>query len=342
MADNRVRYNALAREQIEALTTAFENSINNFTNEIDFNALVEAIRADDTQAINAITNMDVDNFDEVAAVIAVGFIAGGALAFSTIPRGQKNPNGTPANREFSGGKQSERRAISAMVTSLVSSVNPSTRRAVRATIQTGKRAGKAATTIARDLVGVSNPATGVRQGGVIGLSGRDAKTLMSVNDGFINGDKARISSYFNLKNRDSSLDKRLRVVIDEGGDVGNDLLMEVRAGLRNNFLFARATLTSDLEARNSIDGGRKAGYQRIMDNGLVERGPTKIWRTFLDGQTRQSHRNVNGDEVGIDENFTVGGETLPAPRDSSLGASAGNIINCRCYSEVNLTYKDNG
>jgi hypothetical protein len=43
---------------------------------------------------------------------------------------------------------------------------------------------------------------------------------------------------------------------------------------------------------------------------------------------------ADGQRVGVDDVFTVGGERLRFPSDSSLGASAKNIINCRCISAV--------
>lgn len=56
----------------------------------------------------------------------------------------------------------------------------------------------------------------------------------------------------------------------------------------------------------------------------------KQWVTTRDGRTREAHRAVMGQTKPIDEAFIVDGERLMYPGDSSLGASAGNTINCRC------------
>jgi hypothetical protein len=40
---------------------------------------------------------------------------------------------------------------------------------------------------------------------------------------------------------------------------------------------------------------------------------------------------MNGITIGQDDLFNVDGEFLEFPRDSKHGASAGNIINCRCF-----------
>jgi uncharacterized protein with gpF-like domain len=47
-----------------------------------------------------------------------------------------------------------------------------------------------------------------------------------------------------------------------------------------------------------------------------------------DGDTRDAHDEADGQEVGTDEDFAVGGEALRFPADPA--GSAGNTINCRC------------
>lgn len=56
----------------------------------------------------------------------------------------------------------------------------------------------------------------------------------------------------------------------------------------------------------------------------------KTWETFGDGKVRPSHRAVGGTRIPIDEPFTVGSSKLMFPNDTSLGADAEEIVNCRC------------
>lgn len=63
---------------------------------------------------------------------------------------------------------------------------------------------------------------------------------------------------------------------------------------------------------------------------IASRGLDKLWVARMDSRTRPSHAAANGQRVRNSEVFTVGGEQLKYPGDSSLGASAGNVINCRC------------
>jgi len=56
----------------------------------------------------------------------------------------------------------------------------------------------------------------------------------------------------------------------------------------------------------------------------------KTWETFGDGKVRPSHKAVGGTRIPIDEPFTVGSSKLMFPNDTSLGADAEEIVNCRC------------
>lgn len=56
----------------------------------------------------------------------------------------------------------------------------------------------------------------------------------------------------------------------------------------------------------------------------------KEWLTAIDGRERPEHAAVNGQVKELDEPFEVGGEYMQYCMDGSMGASAENIIQCRC------------
>ena len=63
----------------------------------------------------------------------------------------------------------------------------------------------------------------------------------------------------------------------------------------------------------------------------------KVWDAILDDRTRDAHAIANGQIRNMGVPFIVGGEMLKVPGDTSLGASLGNIINCRCSARYTLT-----
>lgn len=56
----------------------------------------------------------------------------------------------------------------------------------------------------------------------------------------------------------------------------------------------------------------------------------KEWHTVGDERVRRAHADADFQKRKSIEPFTVGGESLQYPGDTSLGASLGNVINCRC------------
>lgn len=59
----------------------------------------------------------------------------------------------------------------------------------------------------------------------------------------------------------------------------------------------------------------------------------KVWCTMCDAKVRPTHIMADGQEKLIGEPFIVGGYEMLFPMDGSLGASAEEIINCRCVAK---------
>jgi uncharacterized protein with gpF-like domain len=54
----------------------------------------------------------------------------------------------------------------------------------------------------------------------------------------------------------------------------------------------------------------------------------KTWLAVVDADTRADHAEADGQTVGVDEDFNVGGESCRHPGDVML--SAAQRVNCRC------------
>lgn len=86
----------------------------------------------------------------------------------------------------------------------------------------------------------------------------------------------------------------------------------------------RAARTAVTAAEN---GGRQATYEKAAEMGIEMQ---REWIATKDHLTREWHGKADGQRVGVDEAFTVGGEKLMFPGDRSHGASGWNICSCRC------------
>lgn len=85
----------------------------------------------------------------------------------------------------------------------------------------------------------------------------------------------------------------------------------------------RAMFISECEA-NSILNYRQ--YSKAVKAGKAK----KKWIDVGDKRERKTHLEVGGTILPIDEPFSVGDSLLQFPKDTSLGASADEIVNCRC------------
>lgn len=59
----------------------------------------------------------------------------------------------------------------------------------------------------------------------------------------------------------------------------------------------------------------------------------KTWLTMGDNKVRDSHSEVDGETLPIEEPFLVGGSVMMCPQDDSMGAGAEELVNCRCICE---------
>ena len=94
---------------------------------------------------------------------------------------------------------------------------------------------------------------------------------------------------------------------------------------------ASAIRTARTATTSAENGGRLDTFKQAEQMGIPIK---KQWRATHDGRTREEHILADGQIVGVDEPFIVGGEELMKPGDDS--GSGWNIYNCRCrmYSIV--------
>lgn len=85
----------------------------------------------------------------------------------------------------------------------------------------------------------------------------------------------------------------------------------------------RAMFISECEA-NSVLNYRQ--YSKAVKAGKTK----KKWIDVGDKRERKTHLEVGGTTLPIDEPFSVGDSLLQFPKDVSLGASADEVVNCRC------------
>jgi SPP1 gp7 family putative phage head morphogenesis protein len=82
----------------------------------------------------------------------------------------------------------------------------------------------------------------------------------------------------------------------------------------------RADMISRTEV---ISASNRGAVDRYQKEGIQK----KEWLSALDERTRETHIAANGQVVGINDDFSVGGDRMSAP---GLGSDPSENINCRC------------
>ena len=120
----------------------------------------------------------------------------------------------------------------------------------------------------------------------------------------------------------SKVDRYLKAYIH---DISQDIIDATINNLDDKYYtsYDRAAFIAENEANSDMN------YLQYVD--AVEKGKSqKKWIDIRDGRERKTHRNVGGSVKPINEPFEVGNSLMMYPKDSSFGAEAGEIINCRC------------
>lgn len=126
----------------------------------------------------------------------------------------------------------------------------------------------------------------------------------------------------------------VRKIIREGleGDPDNDIkpLSVAQIGKEIRKSVSNKAYEADRIARTEVHGAANqassiAAEVQAAENDIIF---DKEWSATLDDRTRDTHADVDGDTVTINETFTVGDSQMLFPGDPNGGAS--EVISCRC------------
>ncbi len=117
--------------------------------------------------------------------------------------------------------------------------------------------------------------------------------------------------------------QQLKDDLNEG--LANGESVDQLAGRVEQVMDGRIESSAETIARTEVIGASNGGtLEAWKQSGLVA---GKVWLAALDDRTRDSHVEAHGQEVGLEEDFVVGGARGPAP--GQMG-EAEEDINCRC------------
>jgi len=165
---------------------------------------------------------------------------------------------------------------------------------------------------------------------------------------FFNGrapEQAQIITDTNQRNIDASIDQAIMISQEEAAagrpQTRIDIALLAGAALSRK-LAGRVTGISALETQAPAETAKATEAQVLtgqppsITGGTLRDVPvTKEWVTQGDERVRAAHIGADSQEQSLNQPFEVGGQLLRWPGDTSLGATVGNVINCRCSSITN-------
>lgn len=110
--------------------------------------------------------------------------------------------------------------------------------------------------------------------------------------------------------------------------------MAVGAVEQGRILQSQFRSLSDMQAERIVrtENTNIANYgsMRAASDIYGQENLIKQWSSALDSRVRDKHIVADGQVRNFNEPFLVGGDKMMRPADSSLGARADNVVNCRC------------
>jgi hypothetical protein len=216
---------------------------------------------------------------------------------------------------------------------LVTELVADQRNVVRIIVAEGTALGQNPRNTALDLIGRIGT-SGRRTGGAVGLTSQQAQFVSNARAQLLSGDPAQMASYFERARRDKRFDGLVRKAIKEGRALSPADVEKVIGRYADRMLQLRGENIARTEALTAFNQAREEAFRQAVQGGnLLPDNVRKVWSATLDNRTRESHAALDGTEVGLEEPFTSPtGAQMLHPGDTSMGAGAEDVVNCRCMA----------
>ena len=324
-------YRKLLEKLEPDIREAFEQAVQNMRSDVDFRRLVEAIEASDTRAIIETLNLDPAQFNGLEEALRNTIKEGGTEEIA----GQRNLVRNIA-MYFSIGSPRAAAIAQQQSSRLITEIQEEVRESIRDRVAIGINNGENPHVTATNIVGVTNPHTGRIEGGIIGLTSLQQRSVS-----LAEAELRRLSSvYFRRKRRDRRFDRMIEAAIRAGTPLTAAQIEKITRRYKSRLLKLRGETIARTESIAALNAGRMEATQQLIDAGKIDaKYVTKKWKTSLDPRVRDLHRPMEDQEQRFQDPFLApNGDQLQYPGDISLAPDASNIINCRCYCEIKINW----
>lgn len=342
------------RQELDALIDLFAPQIR-----AAFLAAIQDI-VDNTilnEVINAISDGDVERafivlgFSEAAmrpltAALETAFETGGVMTGRTFPKYLNTYSGRAVFR-FDVRNSRAEAYLRDKSSELITRIGDDTRVNIRSVLTAGMEAGRNPRNVALDIIGRIDPVTKQRVGGIVGLTRQQEKWARNVRDK-LNDTRDYLARealahptakptpdshpYFGYEMRDKRFDRTVAAAIRDGKALPVDVVEKLVLRYKDNALKLRGEMIARTEALQSLNAAEYEAIKQAVASGAANASAVRReWDSAGDNRVRYTHKKMNGQRVGLDEPFeSPSGALLMYPGDTSLEASADEVVLCRC------------
>ncbi len=323
------------------LRKAFLQAIEDVKSTAQLSAIEGAIERGDVEgAINAL-RLGPDFFAPLDDAIGKAFRAGAIWQLSGLPK-KTLPTGSPILAvRFQGRHPRAEAWVRESSSTLIRKIYGEQRSMIRSVIEKGLAEGRNPRRTALDIIGRRDKVTGQRKGGLVGLTMKQSEWVENMRTELLTPNLS--GGYFNRKRRDRRFDSLVRRSIAEGKPLTDTQIAKITGRYSDRLLQLRGETIARTETLRALNAGRDEGVNQIIDTGEINADQIdETWDATEDvkgGRTRDSHVDMDGQTVKHGEAFTTpSGAQMMFPGDTSLGAPAEEVIQCRCYKSIKIDF----
>ena len=318
---------------------AFLQSISNLKSDVQLNLMVGALNRGDIEGALRFLNIEAAYFAPLDAALTSSYLAGGAWAIDGIRAASKRQGALIVGR-FDGRNLRAEEFLRNSLTKLTGDIVADQLESARGILQQNMIDGVSPRKAALDLVGRINKVTGRRQGGVIGLTQRQAEYVSNAHSQLRSGDPEQMKKFLKRTARDKRFDRTVLKAIREGRAVSDADARRITSRYGDILLRKRGEAIARTELLGSLHAAQDEAEQQLIDAGKMTKDMiSEAWDASNDGDTRPSHAAMDGQKPDANGVFTTGnGYKMKRPGDSSLGAPVEEIIHCRCHKRKSYDF----
>lgn len=334
MRDTKRNFLRLLDETWPGLAKAFVAAMQKVRNQVALQALERAIARGDVQAAFDALRLDAAALYGLDEAIENAFRQGGRYQIeSVVAATLRLPKGRQVTAAFGGRNPRAERIARELGSRLVTEVVDDTRAMIAETIRGGLEAGRNPRGVALEIAGRMEGAS--RKGGLVGLHSSQARYVTNMRADLETLD----ARYFTREKRDRRFDAAVRRAIRDGKPLSRADIDKITGRYADRLLSLRGENIGRTEALRALNAGRQEGLDQLIERGDVTADQvTRVWDDTGDGRTRETHRAADGQEQAHGQPFMVGGYMMQFPGDTSYGAPASEVINCRCYLRPKIDF----